>query len=259
MWNRLSRTAADLLLRRPLVVLSAMLGFVFAVELARYVPEFVPGGAAVGEVLRNLAYALIGATLFHWLIVELPARRRRRRSYEFHHFAFTNLLVWAPGLLVVYQDGAPKVGKKLDAWDKMSLIEVARAMDAYQPEVFGPKRAGLLRNVVEIGVPGILADLASSASYFDEEVNHALSQFPRQHGVTNTLQVTTGGAGHVDPDLDAHVVWTLLEAARRLYSELLATGAYDRTVFSGEWTTKSSDGVDQESIELSDEVLFRSR
>ncbi|RHW46379.1 hypothetical protein D1832_06005 [Dermacoccus abyssi] len=40
--------------------------------------ELFPGAHAVGEVVRNLAYALLGAVIFERIIVEMPARRRRK-------------------------------------------------------------------------------------------------------------------------------------------------------------------------------------
>lgn len=261
--NEPPSTRAGRLLFMPGRVLVTLLAIVLAVEFGQYIPEAFPGAHALGEVLRNLSYALIGAVIFHWLIVELPARRRRRSTYEFHRLTINNLLVFGAGLLAPYQEAAKKLGEQLDAWDQASLHrlatriakmqQVALAAGQLQPEqaFFGPSRTGLLHTVIDIALPRAMSDLAASASYLDDEVAHALSQFPRQDGM-QALQVRVDSSGCITPELDVHIVWTLLEAARRLYAALLDTGAYDRSVFQGSWTPEG-----QGNVPLSDEVITR--
>jgi hypothetical protein len=72
MLKRLAGHASELL-PQPLRALLYLSAVAFGVELAQYVPEYFPGGHALGEIVRNLAYALIGAVVFQWLVVELPA------------------------------------------------------------------------------------------------------------------------------------------------------------------------------------------
>ncbi|QDO89936.1 hypothetical protein FNH13_17705 [Ornithinimicrobium ciconiae] len=210
-----------------------------------------------------MTYALIGATIFHWLIVELPARRRRRSTYEFHRQTFQVLLTPGPGLLDPYQTAAAALGYKLDPWNQGDLQRLAskieQRMEALINEggmdpnrtFFGPDRANMFRTVVELAVPRALSDLSSSATYLDEEVAHALSQFPRQDGMS-VLQVTTNERGCIAAARDAHIVWTLLEAARRLYDAGLDVGAFDRDFFQARVTR--GDGVE---IALSDDVLTK--
>lgn len=220
-------------LQRPARALLILLAVVLGVELAQYVPEAFPGAHALGEVVRNLAYALIGAVVFHWLIVEIPARGLRRSTYEFHRMTFQTLLVAGPGLLRMYQDVAEHLGEDLNIWEAPSLARMARKIDASAPDLaFGPARVSLLQPTVEIAIPRALADLSSSAAYLEPEVAHALSQFPRQDGIT-ILQVRRTASGGVQPEQDAHITWSLLEAARWLYLALLQSGAYDSSIFQG--------------------------
>jgi len=186
----------------------------------------------VREFVRNLAYALVGAVVFHWLVVELPDRRRRRATYAFNEMAFQILLISGPGLLFQYQHAAKLLGAKLDIWDEASVSDFALKLHALQPAIFGPDRAGLLQTTVDLGIPRALAQLSRSAAYLDPDVAHALSQFPMQEGIT-TLQVRTTPTGGVAPNQDVHITWSLLEAARRLYPALLAAEAYGPEVFQG--------------------------
>lgn len=231
MLKRLAGHASELL-QQPLRALLYLSAVALGVELAQYVPEYLPGGHAVGEIVRNLAYALIGAVVFHWLIVEIPGKRRRVATYAFNEMAFRLLLISGPGLLYQYQHAAKLLGEGLDIWDEASLSAFAKKLNAALPTAFGPERAGLLKSTVELGVPRSLAELSRSASYFDPEVAHALSLFPLQEGIT-VLQVRRTPSGGVEPTQDAHITWSLLEAARRLYPALLASGAYSPSIFEG--------------------------
>lgn len=60
--------------------LSAVLLFLAAmsVELLQSIPEIVPFGHALGEIIRNLGYALAAAYLFHFVMIELPQSERER-------------------------------------------------------------------------------------------------------------------------------------------------------------------------------------
>lgn len=222
-------TRATDFLQRPGVALPTLLGIAMAVEGAQYVPEIVPGGHAFGEVVRNLAYGLFGAVIFHWLIVELPDRRRRAASYVVHKQTFQTLLAMGPGLLHQYQTCARHLGVDLDIWDRTSIFRMARRMEEI-PGMLGPRRAGLLRSTVDIALPRCLADLGASLSFIDQDVAQALARFPRHDGI-QFLQVVRTEEGALEAHSDAHVTWTLLEAARHLYRELLATGAFGPEVF----------------------------
>ncbi len=208
------------LLRRPSKALPLLLVIALSVELGQYAQEFFPGAHALGEVVRNLAYALVGAVVFYWLVVEVPAARRQRASYAFNRMSVQVLLIVGPGLLRPYQQAAEQLGHELDLWDESSLKNLATRIATVAPGFFGPERCGLLQSTAEIGVPRALAELSRSASYLDPDVAHALSHFPIQDGLT-VLQVTRTQSGGVEPGQDAHITWSLLEAARRLYPVLL--------------------------------------
>lgn len=258
MWEHRFRALAVLPLRRPVLTLTTLLGFVLAVELARRTPEIVPGGAAVGEVARNVAYALIGATIFHQLIVELPARRRRRRTYDFHRQTLHALLVAGPGLLDQYQTAAKMLDYELDVWKQDDLMRFADDLEArgqaliaqgHDPRktTFGPVRADQLKFVVDVAVPRALSDLSASAAYLDDEVAHAISQFPRQDGLS-MLQVTVNERGCVAASHDVSIVWTLLQAARRLYDAGLDVGAFSRDILQPVPAIHGVDGASEDVL-----------
>jgi hypothetical protein len=232
MVNSLAALGAQFLQRPGRAV--AILGAVaLGIECAQYVPEVFLGAHAVGEVVRNLAYALIGAVIFTWLVVEIPARRRRRATYAFHEMTIRFLLILGPGLLKPYEEVAEALGEPLDVWDQASLSALASKIKDTAPGFFGPPRLAMLRNAVDTAIPRGLAELSPSASYLDPNVAHALSQFPAQEGLTTVLQVEATPEGGVEPHRDVHITWSLLEAARRLYPALLESGAYDSTIFQG--------------------------
>lgn len=70
------------MLDHPVRALVVLVPTALAIEFAQYHPEVVPGGHAVSELIRNITYGVIAAIIFEWLIVELPARRRRQATYE---------------------------------------------------------------------------------------------------------------------------------------------------------------------------------
>lgn len=245
----LSNLAAHIT-KRPAQSLLPLLAIVMTVEFAQYAPEFVPGAHAVGEIVSNLCYALIGAIVFHWVIVEIPERRRRKATYEFHRLTFQNLLGAGPGLLAYSQEAARFLGKEFDPWDESSFKAFAKILYT-EPAARSQERAGMLRSVVEVMMPRALTDLSASTAYLDVDVAHALSQFPRQDGLT-MLQIRTTPSGELEPHVDAHITWSLVVAARRLYSALLESGAYDRSVFQA--SIKAADGTVNT---LSDDILIQ--
>lgn len=220
-------------LQRPALSLPPLLAIALAIEMGQYFPEVFVGAHALGEVTRNLCYALIGGVVFQWLVVEIPSKRRREATYQFNRNAFQLLLITGPGLLSMYQQVAGILNERLDVWDEGSLAALSKKIAAVDLRgVFGPDRAGLLLTTVDVGVPRALAELAASASYLDLDVAHALSQFPSHDGL-NVLQVQKDHSGCVLPHSDVHITWSLLEAARRLYAALLTSGAYGPEVFEG--------------------------
>lgn len=245
--TRLERGRARLL-RRPTRALPYLPTVAVSVELAQYVHEFFPGAHALGEVARNLAYALVGAVLFHWLVVELPSARRQHATYEFNRVSVQLLLISGPGLLWQYQHAAAVLGHELNVWDEASFKALADKVATAAPSVFGLERAGLLQSTVELGIPRALAELSRSASYLDPDVAHALSQFPLQEGLS-VLQIRRTPSGGIEPSQDAHITWSLLESARRLYPVLLSTGAYGPDIFEGY--------VGDPPVQLKPDVLVR--
>ena len=236
MLDRSTHAASRLFVQRPFKVLGALLVVAASIEILQEVPEVVAGGHAFGEVIRNLAYALIGALIFQWLVVELPARKRRRMTYDFSKQVFQILLMAGPGLLEPYRQAAKLAGQGLDVWDQGAIVNSAKT--TMSTVLAGSAdRVKVLQVVIDTAIPRALSELSASVAYIDPEVAHALSMFPRQDGLVTVLQILPTPGGGIDPERDAHIVWTLLEAARRLYAALLDSGAYDSTIFQAVWSS----------------------
>lgn len=251
MSERWLRLVSQLLLRRPFWVIAGLLLVAATIELAQSVPEVVPGGHGLGEIVRNLSYAIVGALVFQWLVVELPARERRRKTYDFNRQTFEMLLAAGPGLLEPYRQLAKLTGQRLDVWDREAIGRFATTTMAptLSTEV---DRVRLIRVITETGIPRALSQLSASVAYIDPEVAHALSMFPRQDGLTTVLQIQETPAGGIDPERDAHIVWELVEAARRLYRSLLDADAYDSNIFQAVWSSPALGDV-----RISEDVLVR--
>lgn len=220
-------------------------------ELLQSVPEVLPIGHALGEVIRNLAYAIVGALIFQWLVVELPARELRRKTYDFNRQTFEVLLAAGPGLLEPYRQLARLTGEELDVWSQEAVGKFATTTMA--PVLSSQAdRVRLVRVITETGIPRALSQLSTSVAYMDPEVAHALSMFPRQDGLTPVLQVRETSAGGIEPQQDVHIVWELLEAARRLYRALLDSDAFDSTIFQAVWSSPTLG-----EVRISDDVLVR--
>lgn len=255
--TRAARTAEGVL-RKPLLAILVLLAIAGLVEVLQYLPEQWTGGHAVGELFKNLAYALVGALLFHWLVVQIPGNQRKRKTYEFHRQHFEVLCGSALGLLHQYQaasDALVRVGavpKPVDVWDQDSLRALAPVAATAVPGFFGPDRAKLLSVAVDVAIPRVLSDLAVAVPYLDAEVAHSLSLFPRQDGI-RVLQVDPLPDGSVEPLRDVHIVWSLLEATRDLYEALLSTGAFSRDLIQAQ--VVSSDGTT--TTNLTDSPILR--
>ena len=134
-------------LRKPAWTI-VVLGIVaLMIEVCQQWPEFYFPGHAVGEFVRNLAYALIGAVVFNWILIELPAQRRRRLAYSRHHQGLQFLVQMGPFMLAWYRAGAKLVGvaeRSPDAWNRLSIEKCARSIYEKSPASFGPERRQLL-------------------------------------------------------------------------------------------------------------------
>lgn len=228
-WAKVGR----IILRLPGKSILLLLAVAIGIEAAQYSPEVFVGAHGISEVVRNLTYALMGAVIFQWIVIEAPAQQRRRKTYEFCRQSIQLLLTPGPGLLKQYQVLAENVPDlSLDIWDKKSLGELAATAGGIHPAVFGAHRAGLIRTIVDISLPRALAELGPSIAYLDPEVTQALSMFPRKEGIS-VLEVELTASGGINPARDAYITWSLLESARRLYTALLEVGAYGPDIFEG--------------------------
>jgi hypothetical protein len=190
------------------------------IEVCQQWPEFFFPGHAIGEFVRNLAYALIGAVLFNWILIEIPTQRRRRLAYPRHQLALQFLVQSGPLMLAWYRGAAQLTASaepKPDAWDRPSIEKCVRSIFEKNPANFGQERRQLLAvhvNAVQTSLDGMEA----ASYFFDPDVAVALALFPAKKGF-NQLQPPAAE----DPEpwkRDVHIAWELLQASRRLYEAL---------------------------------------
>lgn len=213
-------------LLRPVWTLIALAAVALTIEVCQQWPEFFFPGHAIGEFVRNLAYALIGAVLFNWILIEIPAQRRRRSAYS-RNLQALKFLVQAGPLTLAWFRGAGKrlslTEREPDGWDQSSLTNYVH--DVYKKNVqqVSDERRKLL--VVNIQAVQLMLDGLDSASYFfDSDVALALAHYPATKGI-NQLQPPAPD----DPEpwkRDAHITWELLQASRRLNDALTANAPY---------------------------------
>ncbi|MGY2744151.1 hypothetical protein [Arthrobacter sp. UYCu723] len=189
------------------------------IEVCRQWPEIFFPGHAIGEFVRNLAYALSGAVLFNWILIEIPAQRRRRLAYPRHQLALQFLVQSGPLMLAWYRGAAQLLGveeRSLDAWDRASIEKCVRSIYEKTPVVAQERRQllGVAINGIQVSLDG----LEAAADFLDPDVAVALSLFPAAKGMH---QLQPLGADDPEPwKRDVHIAWELLEASRRLYEAL---------------------------------------
>jgi hypothetical protein len=185
----------------------------------------MPGAHALSEYVRNLAYAIIGALVFHWVLVQVPEERRRRLTYESREQVF-QLLVQAPASLVelirlmARQAKLPEA--EIDSWDRRSLRSCLESLDR--------DNAAHLRSTVPLlttilgSLQLSLDTLESSAPFVHEDVAQALALYPATKGLHQVQPPPPDMA--FTANRWEHVTWELLEAARRLQFALREDAPY---------------------------------
>ena len=76
-----------------------------------------------------------------------------------------------------------------------------------------------------MGVQVALEGMEGARYFFDPDVSHALALYPSTKGFQQ-LQIRTDATGAIPWERDAHIVWELLEASRRLYAALQSNAPY---------------------------------
>lgn len=207
-------------LLNPVWTIAALSFVALTIEVCQAWPEFFVPGHAIGEFVRNLAYALIGAVLFNWILIEIPAARRRRIAYHRHFLAFQVLVQIGPSMLAWYRLAAKRLGVTegpLDAWSRSSLEGFVRAIYEAHPATVSAERRQMLTTAI-LGIQTSLDGLEPVTYFLDPDVAAALAHFPATKGL-NQLQPPEA----TDPQpwqRDVHIAWELLEGARRLYAAL---------------------------------------
>ncbi|MCG8654339.1 hypothetical protein MF407_01830 [Yimella sp. NH-Cas1] len=210
--------------------IAALLSIALLIEAAQRWEELFPGAHALGEVIRALAYALVGALIFHWLVVQLPERRRARAAYLGHVLAFQTLVGAGVGPLLHYRmwlaaiaDNGGRRVDELSAHDRTGLWEAAQLCADALPSYFAAdgNHFKVLRSVI-LGVEVSLDGISPSLSFLHPDVAQALGLFPTSRGV-NGLQIPPLGS---DRELcinrAAHITWELLQGVQRLAPALAA-------------------------------------
>lgn len=207
-------------LLRPVWSIAVLGAVALGIELAQYWPERFVGGHAIGEFVRSLAYSLIVAIVFNWILIEIPARRRRRLAYARHHVALDFILKLGPAWLAEYRGVADRVNaahRDPNAWNRESLEQCARSIHDANPDYFGAARRQMLAQGIS-AVQLSLNGMETANYFFDADVAVALALFPAEQGL-HQLQPPP-------PDLaepwkrDVHIVWELLKASQNLYEAL---------------------------------------
>lgn len=213
------------LLMRPGWTLLGLTILVASIELAQYWPELVPGAHAIGELVRNLAYALIGAVIFHWIVVEYPESQRRRSSYVYHELDFQFLATVGLGLLNLtrHKAGLLGIADSIDAWSQADVHEACAKVWQSTPSIYRQNRHAMLTYAV-LGVSTSLDGLARSSAFFDPDVAQAIAQFPNNTGFQQ-LQILDVSSPQ-QAIRDGQIVWQLLEAGRRVYASLRDAAPY---------------------------------
>lgn len=230
--------ASAAFLRRPWWAVAGLVGVALWLEVAQRWHELFPGAHAVGEVVRNLAYALLGAVIFERIIVEMPARRRRRIIYEGLRQRFEVLLMPA-ALVCLYDQGAKELGIEINVWDRQSIAQVGARLEEVASWVFGEGRAGIVRSA-KVGTTAALQDIDRQLVYLDEDVASAVAQFPRVDGIT-MLQLEGRDDGGITDASDVQITWEFLEGARRLLKALVDVGAYETSIFNARYVDSVAD------------------
>ncbi len=171
------------LIRRSLIHPTRTLLFLFAIvvtiEVAQYWPEWIVGGHALGEIIRNLSYAVIAAVVFHWIVVEYPERQRRERSYQYHKMAFQFLAGIGLSLLnqARYTSTLLGIQKPLNIWDSREVQKLCADVWRAMPPSMLRERYAFLKNAL-VGVETSLDGVKESVNFFDAEVAQAIAHFP---------------------------------------------------------------------------------
>lgn len=204
------------MLDHPLRTLAILIPVAFAIELAQYRPEILPGGHAVSELVRNITYGIIAAIIFEWLIVELPGRRRRRQVYEANDLQLRALVTVGAFRLSEYRLYCDL--SEFDTWSQEGLRDAAEAIAASSPSFFSRQRADDLRKNLIIANSAV-DSLRTSQPFMDPDVAQAISIFPTNTGLTH-IYVHVDDNGNTSPSTDAHIVWELAQGSRRMYAAL---------------------------------------
>ncbi|QBE49635.1 hypothetical protein [Leucobacter triazinivorans] len=216
-----SVAVASRILRHPLQASVALLLIAVSLEVAQYWPEVVPGGHVLSIVIRNLAYALLAAVVFGWLVVEVPKRTRERRTYSDYEIHLQTLAGLGPIALVPYRHYVRGPGVDFDSWDANELAEAAKVIASQDPAFFGPERTGLMSHYI-LAATKTQQTLAPLVSFMSEDVAHAVLSFPNDWRL-DALQMAYTDNGTIDPVRDAHLVSSLLAGSRSIYAAMKAS------------------------------------
>lgn len=220
-----AENAASWVLARPGRSIAALTVLAATLELAQHWPAPSAGIHALGEVTRNLTYALLAALLFHWVIVQLPEQRRRHAIYSYRKLELEWLVKVGLSELACYRRlSSPQVldlDVTLDPWDRESIFNVAEAISRRYPEYFTNVRGNELASHILVA-QDCLDACTTVLHLLDPDVAKELGVFPAMVGVRRLQPPPPDSDLQVRWQRDAHIVWELLEGSRRLWAALRA-------------------------------------
>ena len=111
----------------PLLLSACALIASATIELLQGVPEALPFGHELGEIIRNLGYGIAAAFAFNWIIVDIPQRRHRERVIAAYWWSLNYLAIAGAILLASYRDSAP--GDNYTTQTKEQLREFLSEVD----------------------------------------------------------------------------------------------------------------------------------
>lgn len=206
------------LIVRPWITILMLSVLVAVLEALQYWPEVFLGAHVVSVFVRNVGYSLIGAVIFAWVAIEIPNQRRAKATLRRHELSIGTLAMLGAIMVQGYRLAQYPNDESLDSWNRQAIHERALLLSAHYPDFFGEPRVSLIRSYLLASDQALLA-LRDSLSFLDEDVAHAIAQYPSSQGLSQ-LQISLDEKGRILAERDAHITWELLEGGRRICSAL---------------------------------------
>lgn len=135
---------SSFLARHPFSCFVILTISLLGIELAQSVDELFSGAHELSQVTKNLLYALAGALIFNWLLVDVPRRRVEFRAYTNHFDDLTILATKMPHFVSQARLFTP-VGEPLHS---RSILDLGIIL-SHVPETGVPQNQGRTERPLE--------------------------------------------------------------------------------------------------------------